>query len=421
VTRPATTAADSAGPAAAPAPRLPATPEATAAGEVLHGELVAPATGGASLGGPGPVRLDVERWLATHRPRDGADLALLRELAEDVAHYAQASRASATVRKYDTGWSAFAGWCAEFGFEAGPPAAVEVVALYLAQLARDGLAVSTMDGRLAGIRDRHLDAGLLPPTDDPRLRRIRDGVRRVHGRPVEGVTAIGLPLLAAMLATLPAVDGAAPDPVAPLPDRRAHLACLRDRCLLTLGYFAALRREELAGLPVDHLEPVPEGLRLLVAKSKADPDGTGRRVDLPWAPEPVAWLCPVRAVLAWLDATGRREHLHRSGRGRTGDVPLLSGITPGGGVRRTALTDRHVARAVKAAAAAAGQPAEVVDQLAGHSLRAGFATTAEKAGVPQAVIARVLGHATGTTGGYIRHGFDGAAQRAVYTLAAELG
>ncbi|MEH1124838.1 tyrosine-type recombinase/integrase [Micromonospora sp. CPCC 206061] len=405
-----------------PAPRPPAAagpaahPDAGPAGEVLHGELVEPAP--PAVPGTASTRLDLDRWLATHQPRDDAALHRLRDLAADVAGYAQSSRAAQTVRKYDTGWSAFTDWCAQFEFPAGPPTAVEVVALYLAQLARDGLAVSTMDGRLAAIRDRHLDAGLLPPTDDPRLRRIRDGVRRVHGRPVEGVSAIGLPLLAAMLATLPADD---PGPAAPLPARRAYLAALRDRCLLTVGYLAALRREELAGLPVDHLELAPEGLRLLVARSKTDPTGTGRRVDLPWAPPEVAWLCPVRATLAWLDAAGRRDHLHRPGRPRTGEIPLLSGITLGGQVRTTALTDRHVARTVKAVATAAGQPAEVVDQLAGHSLRAGFATAAEAAGVPRSVISRVLGHATGTTTDrYIRHTFDGAAQQAVYALAADL-
>ncbi|SCL12873.1 Site-specific recombinase XerD [Micromonospora nigra] len=424
------TAADPAGPlpAAPPAPREPVAaapaalaqggpgPGTGATGEVLHGELVAVRTGGVLAAGPGPARLDVERWLADHRPRDGADLARLRDLADDVAMYAQASRAPATMRKYDSGWAAFTDWCAEFGFEAGPPAAVEVVALYLAQMGRDRLAISTMDGRLAAIRDRHLEAGLLPPTDDLRLRRVRDGVRRVRGRPTEGVDAIGLPLLAAMLASLPA--GPAPGADTPLADRRTHLAALRDRCLLTVGYLAALRREELAGLPVDHLELRPEGLRLLVARSKADQHASGRRIDLPWAPESVAWLCPVRAALAWLDVSGRRQYLHRPGRVRTGAVPLLSGITVGARLRRTAITDRHVARVVKATAEAAGQLAEVVDQLAGHSLRAGFATAAEAAGAPRPVIARVLGHGSGTTDRYIRHTWDGQAQRAVYGWAA---
>ncbi|MEU3455306.1 tyrosine-type recombinase/integrase [Micromonospora sp. NPDC006766] len=403
------------GGSAAETPAVPEPGPATVpAGEVLHGELVAAATTGAPAAGPAPARLDVERWLASRQPLPGADLARLRGLADDVAMYAQASRAPETRKKYDSGWAAFSDWGGEFGLPVGPPTPVEVVALYLAQMGQDNLAISTMDGRLAAIRDRHLEAGLLPPTDDPRLRRIRDGVRRVRGRPTEGVDAIGLPLLAAMLATL-ATD---PGPNAPLPARRAHLAALRDRCLLTVGYLAALRREELSGLPVDHLELRPEGLRLLVAQSKADQAATGRRIDLPWAPEPVAWLCPVRATLDWLDAADRRPYLHRPGRDRNGTVPLLSGITVGARARGTALTDRHVARVVKATATAAGQHREVVDQLAGHSLRAGFATAAETAGVARAVIARTLGHSTGTTDAYIRHAFDGAAQRALYDLAA---
>ncbi|WP_244298433.1 hypothetical protein [Micromonospora cremea] len=108
-------------------------------------------------------------------------------------------------------------------------------------------------------------------TDDPRFRRIRDGVRRLHGRPVEGKAAVTLPLLAAMLATRPA--GPPPGNEAPLEQRRDHLAALRDRCLLSLGFFAGLRREELAGLPVDHVQPVQEGLRLLIARSKAGSSG----------------------------------------------------------------------------------------------------------------------------------------------------
>ncbi|WP_328384433.1 tyrosine-type recombinase/integrase (plasmid) [Micromonospora zamorensis] len=396
---------------APPAPRPPdvAEPEV-----VLHGELVDPPA--APAAGPGARRLDLDRWLSTHRPRADADLDLLRELAADVARYAEASRAPDTIRKYDTGWATFGGWCNEFGFPLGPPTPVEVVALYLGQMGRDGLAVSTIDGRLAAIRDRHIEAGLLPPTDDPRLRRIRDGLRRVHGRPVDEKSPVRLPLLADMLATLPTVLPAQPT----LGERRTHLAALRDYCLLTLGFAAGLRREELAGMPVDHLELVPEGLRLLVAKSKADPTGRGRRIDIPYAPDEVAWLCPVRATLVWLDTTGRRSHLHRSGRRRTGEIPLLSGLTPGARIRATALTDRHVARVVKATAHAAGQPPEVVDALAGHSLRAGLATAADEAGVPQPAIARVLGHNAGTTGRYIRRAFDGQVQRAVYDLAATL-
>ncbi|WP_018588775.1 tyrosine-type recombinase/integrase [Salinispora arenicola] len=397
----------------APAPRTPPAGQPP----VLHGDVLAPPTADTDVPGIGPARLDVAGWLTHHQLRPGADVAWLRELANDVATYAQASRATATRRKYDAGWQAFTDWGAEYGVPTELPTPVEVVALYLAQMVREHLTISTMDGRLAAIRDRHLDAGLLPPTDDPRLRRTRKGVRRLRGRPGEGVPAVDLRLLTAMLATLPTN---APEQSAALPARRAHLAALRDRCLLTVGFFAALRREELTGLPVDHLELRPEGLRLIIARSKADQEGRGRRIDLPEAPAQVAWLCPVRATLAWLDTSGRRAHLYRTGRVRTGAVPLLSGITTGARVRPTALTDRHVARVVKATATAAGQRAEIVEALAGHSLRAGFSTTADTAGVPRPNIDRVLGHSTGTGGRYIRHTFDGAVQQAVYGLAAQM-
>ncbi|MEV0398360.1 hypothetical protein [Polymorphospora rubra] len=62
------------------------TPAALPATTVLAREVVDPTPA------VGP-RLDVGRWLASHRPRDGADLTLLRGLADDVAGYAQAARA----------------------------------------------------------------------------------------------------------------------------------------------------------------------------------------------------------------------------------------------------------------------------------------------------------------------------------------
>ncbi|MBC9005074.1 site-specific integrase [Micromonospora aurantiaca (nom. illeg.)] len=65
---------------------------------------------------------------------------------------------------------------------------------------------------------------------------------------------------------------------APLAVRRAQVAVLSDWCLLTVGFFAALRRE-LARLPVDHLE-LKDPLWLLVTWSKADQTGAGRRVEL---------------------------------------------------------------------------------------------------------------------------------------------
>jgi hypothetical protein len=78
-----------------------------------------------------------------------------------------------------------------------------------------------------------------------------------------------------------------------------------------------------------------------------------------------AMLRPVEAVRAWLDAAGITEG------------PVFRPIAKGGGLLAGALTAQSVALVIKAHAERAGfDPAE----HAGHSLRAGFLTTAAEHG-----------------------------------------
>lgn len=236
---------------AVPDPLLLPEPDALALadGEAVDGELVDAPRGGA--------RLQLAGWVAAHRPADPAASA---------ERLADAAQAPSTIARYDAGWADFTLFAARFGIPAGPPAETELVALYLADLAGRGLAVDTIGQRIAAIRDTHHRARHWSPTDDPRIKAVLVGIRLAHGRTVEGKAAISFELLAAMLATrVPGPDGG------DLAARRARLAALRDRCLLTLGFFAALRRDELAGLPVDALEDTGYGLRVLVGGSKTDP------------------------------------------------------------------------------------------------------------------------------------------------------
>ncbi len=100
--------------------------------------------------------------------------------------------------------------------------------------------------------------------------------------------------------------------------------------------------------------------------------------------------CPVRALQAWLTAAGIAEG------------PIFVSVTRGGRATGRRLSDRDVARAVQAAVAAAGyDPA----RFGGHSLRAGFATSAARAGVPEAQIMSQTGHRSlPVLRGYIRRG-----------------
>jgi integrase len=151
------------------------------------------------------------------------------------------------------------------------------------------------------------------------------------------------------------------------------LAGTRDRALLLVGFGAALRRSELSALRVEHLAWHARGVVVLVARSKTDQLGAGVEVPIHAAPGP---LCPVDALRAWLDAAGITS----------GSV--FRSVSRWGRVGE-ALDGRHVAEVVKRAARRVGlDPRE----LGGHSLRAGFATTAASVGANMAEIARITRH-----------------------------
>ena len=57
----------------------------------------------------------------------------------------------------------------------------------------------------------------------------------------------------------------------------------RDRALLCLGFAGAFRRSELCALEVADLTEVPDGLRILIRRSKGDQEGQGQEVAIPAA------------------------------------------------------------------------------------------------------------------------------------------
>jgi integrase len=55
----------------------------------------------------------------------------------------------------------------------------------------------------------------------------------------------------------------------------------RDRALLCMGFAGAFRRSELCALDVADLTEVPDGLRILIRRSKGDQEGQGQEVAIP--------------------------------------------------------------------------------------------------------------------------------------------
>jgi integrase len=302
-------------------------------------------------------------------------------VAEAEAYIAQ-SRAANTRRGYRADWADFSGWCEAHGAQA-LPADPRLIALYLTARAGE-LKTATLGRRLAAIQHYHRAAGLAFDPREPTLRDTWRGIRRAHGtastRKVPTVTEV----LRALLATLPETA-----------------IGVRDRALLLIGFAGCFRRTELVSL--DHADVAlhADGLVLQLRRSKTDPEASGTEVGIPYGTR--LETCPVRALLAWVDAAAITEG------------PLFRPINRHGQVRPQRLTDHAVARIVKRSVAAARHVAlaesnfalaELLDprRFAGHSLRAGFITSAAAAGVGESDIMRQSRHLRGDTlRKYIRH------------------
>jgi site-specific recombinase XerD len=309
---------------------------------------------------------------------DPALLARLDAIDARVRDRADDAKARNTRRGYRSDWEAFTLWCAQHGLEP-LPADPLTVARYLTAMAEPDaqpkqLKPSTLARRLAGIRYAHLIAGhSTSPTSDQRVKAVLSGIRRGEGVAPRQVAAATLDPLRSMLVALP-----------------NDLRGLRDRAVLLIGFAAALRRSNLVALNVEDLEFESDGVILSVRRSKTDQEGRGTQIGIPMGA--YAETCPVRALRGWLTAA------------QITSGPVFRRITITKELQATdaRLTDQSVADIVKRAAAAAGlKPAD----YAAHSLRAGMATTAARAGASDREIMSQTGHVDPRSiGHYVRKG-----------------
>jgi len=135
---------------------------------------------------------------------------------------------------------------------------------------------------------------------------------------------------------------------------------------------------------VDDLEEVEGGLRVHIRRSKTDQEGGGAVV-------PVIrgnGHCPVKAVEAWIEVAGIT------------DGPVFRRMAKGGKVLPHGLTAHSIAQVVKEYAEKAGlDPAD----FAGHSLRAGFLTSAAAQGAGLFAMMDVSRHrSVESVRGYVR-------------------
>ena len=260
------------------------------------------------------------------------------------------------------------------------PASAAMICAYIGNHAGQ-LSVATIQRRVATLSKAHATAGLPNPCRAEIVKATLRGLRRKHGTAQRQAK----PLLR--------------DDLLLVLDRLGKtLRDHRDRALLLLGFAGGFRRSELVALERADIETVRQGLIVTIRRSKTDQEGVGRRIGIPLGR---TRHCPVAAVEAWLSASAID----------TG--PLFRPITRHGHVAANPLTGDAVSVLLRERLAAAGIDPE---GYSGHSLRAGFATSATQAGVSTLKIRAMTGHATDAMlARYVREGelFTGNAAAAL--------
>ncbi len=225
----------------------------------------------------------------------------------------------------------------------------------MTQRVADGLAVISLSPFISVINYVHSAHGLPNPNENRAVRQVRDGLRRTYGvAPVRQAH----PLSVAEIRTL--VTGI----------DRARLGGARDAAFILVGYAAALRIGELAALALEDIESRPGGIVLRIRRSKTDRNAAGAKVAVARGKHPDT--DPIAALQHWLQLRG------------TTPGPVLIPLR-GGATRERGLAPHTFGRLLKAHAKQAGLPN--AERISGHSLRAGHATAAHRAGVP---IARIV-------------------------------
>ncbi|MBN9286867.1 MAG: hypothetical protein BGO43_05065 [Gammaproteobacteria bacterium 39-13] len=235
------------------------------------------------------------------------------------------------------------------------PASSDCIIRYLEQQAMR-LNPRTLVRKLTSLKNWHLSQGFVDPTASLGVRKTMKGIRHVHGKPKNKA----LPLTLAVL--LKWVDYL---------KSSSRLIDIRNNALLQIGFFGAFRRSELVAIQWEHIRWLPEGIEILIPRSKTDQAGEGQFCAIPYGNKA---LCAVNALQVW------REHSPD----QNGFV--FKQIGKEGYIKTETIKPNQVNIIIKTIAKACNM--QDIYLYRSHSMRRGFATEASKKGASFSAIMR---------------------------------
>ena len=256
------------------------------------------------------------------------------------------SKANNTLRAYQSDFRDFSAFCAKNGLSS-MPTQPKIIALYVTHLSKSSK-FSTLKRRIASISVIHKLKGHYLDTKHPIIMENLHGIKRTLGSRQKSKKPILINDLKSIIKVI-------------------NQNKIRDKALILLGFSGGFRRSELVDILHEDIEFVPEGVKILIKRSKTDQSGEGIVKAIPYFDNKE--YCPVITLKNFIN--------QKSSKNNEGKVFEIS--------------DKSVALILKKYAQKAGLDSS---RYSGHSLRSGFATTAAEFGAEERNIMAMTGHKT---------------------------
>ena len=256
------------------------------------------------------------------------------------------SKSNNTLRAYQSDFRDFSAFCSKNAFSS-LPTQPKIVALYITNLSKSSK-FSTLKRRIASISVIHKLKGHYLDTKHPVIMENLHGIKRTLGSRQKAKKPI---LINDLKLIIKAIDKEK----------------IRDKALILIGFAGGFRRSELVNILYEDVEFVPEGVKILIKRSKTDQSGEGSIKAIPYFENQE--FCPVLALKDYINYKSINNDKEKVFK----------------------ISDKSVALIIKKNAKKAGLDAS---RYAGHSLRSGFATTAAEFGAEERNIMAMTGHKT---------------------------
>ena len=256
------------------------------------------------------------------------------------------SKADNTLKAYQSDFKDFTAFCVKKGFSS-MPTQPKILALYITHLSKS-YKFSTLKRRIASISVIHKLKGHYLDVKHPIIMENLHGIKRTLGSRQKAKKPLLINDLKLIIKVI---------------DKKN----IRDKALILIGFAGGFRRSELVNIDYEDIEFVPEGIKILIKRSKTDQSGEGEIKAIPYFDNQE--FCPVLALKKYID-----EKFENKKNAKIFEI-----------------SDKSVALIIKKYAEKAGLDAS---RYAGHSLRSGFATTAAEFGAEERNIMAMTGHKT---------------------------